>query len=653
VLRYTLPVACLLATAIASAQTTSVAAFSIPKPPTIDGTVDEAEEWKGVPVIEGLVDAETGQSAPVSARYWLAYDKDYVYLAAKLPDDNPASIRAVEYRTNVNLDGDDFVGLDIDLTGSLADFNSFQVNPRGATNASLAGGRAAKREWSGEITAKSRVTATGWETEVRIPWQLMRIPAAGRRNVRFNVGRYVPRLARYFSHVFTGNGQQALTPTWAGVELPKPYVDRSIKLLPFVYGGYDRETGHVANAGLDLKTSLTDQIQLVGTINPDFRNVENQILSLDFSRFARIVGEARPFFQEGVQYYGSGLFASQLVGQFDAGVNVYGRLGQKTSFGFLNTSDFGVGENGTENNFVGTVTHDPNARQSYRIAVTNHSSPGLSNTAYLLRATQLIGKFDVTVRDLGSLDTQAGFGRQSDASISYGDKGMYAYTTYTRSERDFLPRLGFFPEKDFKGWQYGFGGNVNFNKGPINDYGFNFYGTSYDRVDGSPYRRNVGGGLFGTLRNGHYATFSAEFGSFEGQRDTLYSASTGFPRFDRYRNINLGVDWGIQGGSPYRSIGINGAYLLGRRLQLTASRQEVRHFDSTFELSILSANYDLGRDRFLSGRAVRRGRDTNFYMSYRRSGNKGVEYFVILGDPNALTFRTSLIIKAIFPFQIG
>ena len=40
-----------------------------------------------------------------------------------------------------------------------------------------------------------------------------------------------------------------------------------------------------------MKTSLTDQIDLVGTINPDFRNVENQVLSVDFSYFERLAGE--------------------------------------------------------------------------------------------------------------------------------------------------------------------------------------------------------------------------------------------------------------------------------------------------------------------------------------------------------------------------
>ena len=67
---------------------------------------------------------------------------------------------------------------------------------------------------------------------------------------------------------------------------------------------------------------------------------------------------------------------------------------------------------------------------------------------------------------------------------------------------------------------------------------------------------------------------------------------------------------------------------------------------------IFSANYDLGKDRYLSGRLVRSDNDTNFYIALRQSGNLGTEYFLILGDPNAQRFRSSLILKVTVPFEI-
>jgi hypothetical protein len=54
----------------------------------------------------------------------------------------------------------------------------------------------------------------------------------------------------------------------------------------------------------------------------------------------------------------------------------------------------------------------------------------------------------------------------------------------------------------------------------------------------------------------------------------------------------------------------------------------------------------------LSTRFVRRQNDYNIYFSYRKSGGRGAEYYVILGDPNAQSFRTSLVLKAVFPIEI-
>ena len=41
-------------------------------------------------------------------------------------------------------------------------------------------------------------------------------------------------------------------------------------------------------------------------------------------------------------------------------------------------------------------------------------------------------------------------------------------------------------------------------------------------------------------------------------------------------------------------------------------------------------------------------------MAYESmSGNLGNEYYVILGDPNAPTFRARLTLKAVFPLSFG
>jgi len=50
--------------------------------------VDDAE-WKDVASFEGLRDADTNQVVAEGGRFWLAYDAQYVYFAARLTDPHP------------------------------------------------------------------------------------------------------------------------------------------------------------------------------------------------------------------------------------------------------------------------------------------------------------------------------------------------------------------------------------------------------------------------------------------------------------------------------------------------------------------------------------------------------------------------------------
>lgn len=636
--------ACAAALLAPDSDEVGVQGYRIAQAPVIDGAISE-EEWKGVPSFEGLHDAQTGARYADTGKFWLAYDANFVYFAARLDESEVGSIKATEYRTNVALTGDDYVELELDLSGSLSAFNSFQINPQGATNIQIAGGRAAKREWLGAFLAKARVTSTGWEAEAKIPWSSMSIPKGGRRNVRFNISRFISKNQREFTYVYVPGTQTGLTPTWIGVELPKPRVDRTVKLLPYAYAGYDEEIGGVFNTGLDMKTSLTDQINLVGSINPDFRNIENQILSLDFSRFERLAGETRPFFQEGRDYSNSQIFASQRIRGFDVGLNSYGRITDQTSFSLISAIDVG-GETDT----ILNLTHDPDPNTSIRVTGTNLERDGLRNEAYLARVNRNMGPFSLFVREMATRDSQLGFARQSDVTFSYSKEGLYLGSGWTRSEAEFRPRLGFVQEVDLQGPYVEVRYNRNFEKGTVNDWGFATYGISYNHIDNSFYRKQAYAEVFTTLRPHRLAIVaSADVADFEGSKDSLYSIYLGIPRGNPYRNVSLRLDSGRQAGIPYKSATLQGAYRLNNKLQLSLRHQTVE-YKERLDQTILSANYDLGGDRSISGRAVRQNGDTNAYIAYRRSGNEGIEYFFILGDPNAPKFRTSLILKVVMPF---
>lgn len=616
-------------------------------PPTIDGILDA--EWDEVPSGEGMVDAANGGSDGRKCKFWLAYDSSAIYFAARMEEPDPKMIKANEYRTNVRMEGDDIIALIVDPFGRTGGYNIFRMNPRGGTWLSIAGGRAAKREWLGEISAKGRVTESGWEAEARIPWGIMRLPSPGVRELSFNVFRYDPRLQRDLVWAYSPNSDEGFG-RWTGVDVPRSGNQRSLKMLPYVYGGYDEDTGHVANAGLDLKTSLSDQIDLVGSINPDFRNIENQILSLDFSRFERLAGESRPFFLEGAEVFrtsgDSPLFASQRIKSFDAGFKTFGKVTDRTQFGVMDTADFG-----NKNAFMGIVSHQVNTKLEVKGAVASLEEPGVSNLGTFLQANYAMGPWFFFGQNMFTRDSALGDARKHDWGFGYNGQGLNAVLEYYHVSEGFLPRIGFAPERNFKGPAMFMEYVKPVKTGPLMEWGFGMFGLDYQTIDGNPYRRSISANTSLTFRDRTDLDFGTEFERFFGVDDHRYFISLERPRGDPYRRWQLDYMWGRVADHDFRLASGTFLYRPVKELQLSLSLQSIEHFEKSTQ-AILGFNYDLTEDTSFSGRAVRRDNDVNFYLAYRKAGNKGMEHYLILGDPNAPRFRFALVAKVVVPVEL-
>lgn len=617
-------------------------------PPVIDGNVTD-DEWKDVPSSTGGYDEQTGAPDPHGSQYWIAYDKSYIYVAGRFKEPDPKLIQATEYRQNVSLEGNDRFIVAIDPFSTLSDTSQFEVSPRGGTNIRISGGRAAKREWLGEFLAKARVTPEGWEVEARIPWSILRLPPAGPRDLRVTFGRVVNRTGRAYLADDLSGGKSRNFGVWENVDVPAASTRKSLKLLPYAYGGADND-GHIANAGLDFKYPVTSEIDLVGSINPDFRNIENQVLSLDFSYFERLAGESRPFFLEGSNYFqtsqDSPLFASQRIRGFDVGVKAYGKLTENSTIAVLNTHDFG-----NQNNFVGAFNYNFSKDTNARVAMTDLESDAVTNRASFLSFNHQMGPLSVFGQHMLTSDSAQGDGHRYNTGLVLQQNGLTSVLEYIEISPKFLPRLGFAPERDLKGVNaYG-----EYNR-PVKSGGLMEIGGAVSvndtvKFDGSKYRRSVDANGSLTWRDGTDFDFGVTYREFQGFVDKYLFLSLEKPRGDPYRHWQFDVVAGDIAGHSYRSISPAINYRPKQNLQLNLRYQRVDHFDVR-EQTILSGIYDLNASDAISGRAIRTGGDTNFYLAFRRTGNRGNEYFLILGDPNARTFRTSLVLKAVFPIEL-
>jgi hypothetical protein len=639
---------CLTLSAFAAADQYDFQAVRVATPPKIDGKVTD-EEWGYLPKGTGFFDGQTGQAAE-GGTFWLGYDDKYIYFAARAESANPRKLKATEYRSNVSLRSDDAMFLIIDPFSSRSNFNVFGINPRGATDIRIAGGRAAKREWLGEFLAGGRIIETGYEVEARIPWGVMRLPEPGKRSPIFQVVRYNAQTQRDCEWKFL-NQDFRIAPLWHDVEMPASGNQRSLKLLPYAYGGFNRKEA-IANAGLDLKTSINDQIDLVGTVNPDFRNIENQILSLDFSYFERLAGESRPFFLEGGEYFQTSrdapLFASQRIRKFDAGFKTFGQLNATTDFALLDTVDFGV-----ENSFAGIAKHRISKATNMTLAATALTGTNASdNVATFEALNHQIGNWTLFGQHMLSRDFVNGNGNRVNFGGVFFKDGWNAVAEYAQISPQFNPRLGFAPERNFKGINLSLDKSSTYKKGTIMETEFAIGHQNYRTYDTNDlYRRAFDATASLTTRDGWDLDLNAHYEKFFNSHDRFVFISLEKPRGDSYRHWQLDAVFGNIAGQPYRSFTGSLSYRPMWNWQVNLVMQSVDHFDHSVQ-NILSSVYDIGRDMSVSGRLVRDGNDVNAYIAFRKSGEKGAEYFLILGDPNASRFQTALVLKAVIPFEI-
>ena len=198
--------------------------------------------------------------------------------------------------------------------------------------------------------SKGRVTDTGYEIEIRIPFKSLRYASADPQTWGFNILRKVqsrgyeyswaPARRAATSYLAQAGHLTGLTGMRRGVVLDvTPVVTGRVAGAPGP-GGYDYDAHDLTHPrfGANLRWGITTNLTLNGTVRPDFAEVESDAGQLVADpRQALLFPEKRPFFLEGNELFAvpgnliytrrilSPLAAAKLTGKV-AGFNV-GYLG--------------------------------------------------------------------------------------------------------------------------------------------------------------------------------------------------------------------------------------------------------------------------------------------------------------------------------------
>jgi hypothetical protein len=329
-------------------------------PPKIDGVLGEGE-WSGAAKASLGIQIEPGDNIAASEKTeaFLAADRETLYIAFRAYDSDPAAIRArVSKRDDIN--EDDLVVLLIDTFDDRQRAYRFTFNPLGIQQDGVFTEQAVDESWDAQYESKGQLVADGFIVEAAIPFKSFRFNAGNSAKWGLHLRRVIARKAERTSWQPVLRDVGSLLLQMGELNgLDDIYSGRTLDLIPTVVGSINSEreaiptmpgqarlnTVNRLDPGLTAIYSITPNLTLAATINPDFSQVEADVPQINTNqRFTLFYPERRPFFLEGIEVFdpvptrGFKLLNTRTIIDPDWGVKLTGKLG-RNAVGLLVASD--------------------------------------------------------------------------------------------------------------------------------------------------------------------------------------------------------------------------------------------------------------------------------------------------------------------------
>ncbi|HUP89390.1 MAG TPA: DUF5916 domain-containing protein, partial [Longimicrobiales bacterium] len=283
---------------------------------TIDGNLNDAA-WAAAPVIDKFVqrDPKEGEPASLRTEVRVLFDNEFLYIAARMFDDQPNKIVGRLARRDSET-GSDNIFIQFDPYHNHNGDASFAISPGGLK---WDGGNG-DISWDPVWLGKTQVDSLGWTAELRIPFSQLRFKPGSKESWGFQVERYINRLNESDTWSYWKKGEQGGPARWGhidGIEAPSKVPGR-LELMPYVasvgqlHSEFDasdpfaHKSEGSARAGLDMKYQVTSTLTLSATVNPDFGQAEVDPAVVNLSAFETFFDEKREFFIEGRDKFGFG-----------------------------------------------------------------------------------------------------------------------------------------------------------------------------------------------------------------------------------------------------------------------------------------------------------------------------------------------------------
>ena len=462
----------------------SVQAVQVEQEPVLDGVLDEPVWQEASPVGQFRQrNPQEGNPATEQTEVRIIYSETAIFFGVTCYDSQPDRIIATQRARDADLEFDDSFTILLDTFHSHRNAFWFEMNPLGARFDSWItdeGGRTSP-EWDERWEVAIAIGEEGWVAEVRIPFSVLRTPAAEEQvwgiDFRRNIKRKNEEVAwsNYrrdftFEQVSQAGHLEGLRQIPRGFTYRiKPYVLLGLSRSLPEFGG--ASTHNESDVGLEVfKYRLSPNLTLDLTVNPDFAETEVDDPQINVTRFPLFFPEKREFFLEdaGVFELGPGgdvpelrLFHSRRIGLTEDGEAV------PILFGGRLTGKAGKFELGLLN--AQTLESDPDPRRNYTVGrvkrifgrsfvgamVTNLQSGGSSDYNRTAALDSELVFFDhLSVNSFlvhsWSPDLSEDSWAFRPAKITWESDFLNANIEHQAIQRNFEAEMGFVPRKDMK-----------------------------------------------------------------------------------------------------------------------------------------------------------------------------------------------------------
>lgn len=658
----------------AAARSAVPASFSFrivkaPHPLALDPSLSDPA-WQA-----GKIDATVWQNvttrtaaADPTTMYLLYDDKNlYVGFVAAQPS---APIVATQTTNDVGFGTDDFVAIGIDTSGAGSQSYFFETTPRGVRYQQASENARFQPTWQ----SAAAIEVTQWRAVMTIPLSAMRLHSGANQTWRIGFFRGIAARAEHYSWAYdatmtdssSGNwpsfGDLRFWPSVTGIALqgnaiakPRP----RLEIFGLSSSGSDRNQYQQSNGafqqqktralGADLSYPVTPTMNFVGTVSPDFSNVEVDQQTIAPQEFARQLNEYRPFFAQGAQYMNPNpigytnfngpqnlIFYSPRIGPFDRGAKIEGVYGLQ-SVGALSVRGFNqvTGETFDDQAFGYRHALQDRSFQYWADGVLAHHSITGNDSAYEAGARVYNTRTGLRLTLNNAIERGArvpqGVAHSTAGSIFVLKPNYAAVLQYADISPNYKPLEGFTSISDVRG----FAGYINLNGSTrgIKSWAFFVQGDRLLDRSGAVHQADMNVFLNAVFKNGFsingMGPSTSELRGYGGNFFTGYPTYTngvavpfnimGIPigyRDGTPTPIDVSANWGNFDGNLLHLYTAQTSRPLGSKYTLGLE------YDGSYERNLISGVLDSQWLRRLS-LGVNMGANTNLTLSLRSTNGRG------------------------------